>query len=107
MVGGNSEIEQEKKEASSRFGVPLDLVEEAEGFKTEFNGIYPDNMAPVAIFVDLTTQWRVGMNGITGLDYGALPAVLSIRQIKRDDRAEIFECLQVMERATLKKVRER
>jgi hypothetical protein len=82
-------------------------LQEAEDYRGANEGIYPDNMAPVAIFVDLTTQWRVGMNGITGLDYGALPAVLSIRQIKRDDRAEIFECLQVMERATLKKVRER
>lgn len=50
----------------------------------------------------MLTQWRVGPCGATGLDYAALPAVLNIRKVK--DREDVFECLQVMERAALKTI---
>lgn len=64
-------------------------------------------MQIVAIFTDMLTQWRVGANGATGLDYKSLPVVFSFRRIKAADRAEIFDGLQIMERAALKEMAER
>ena len=87
-------------------GIPKELAEESETFKHS-DGVYPDNWQSYQVFIDLLTQWRVGRSGITGLDYQALPVVLKIRGIKKRDRAEIFDCIQIMERAALKKVVER
>lgn len=47
------------------------------------------------------TQWRVGFNGPTGLDYAALPAVFDLMQISADDRAFIFQDLRVLESQAL------
>lgn len=52
----------------------------------------------------MLTQWRVGVNGVTGLDYAALPAVLDIRNVPVEDREDIFECVRVMEQAALKEI---
>jgi hypothetical protein len=87
-------------------GLPVELVEESETHKYS-DGVFPDNWQPYQIFVDLLTQWRVGPSGITGLDYQALPVVLKIRGIKKREHGEIFDCIQIMERAALKKVVER
>jgi hypothetical protein len=99
MSSGGSKEE----EASSRLGLPLDLIMEAEGIVGAKDGVYPDNWQTVSIFCDMSTQWRVGANGATGLDYAALPAVMSIRKVK--DRADVFDCLRVMERAALAEMR--
>lgn len=98
MSGGSKD-----QEASSRLGLPLELVQEAEGIAGAKDGIYPDNWLPVSIFCDMSTQWRVGMKGATGLDYAALPAVMSIRKVK--DRADVFDCIRIMERAALAEMR--
>lgn len=86
-------------ETASQFGLPVELIAESERFKGCEDGIYPDNWQAVNIFCDMSTQWRVGMGGATGLDYAALPAVLNIRRVK--NREDVFECLQIMERAIL------
>ncbi|WP_226892317.1 DUF1799 domain-containing protein [Proteus columbae] len=43
----------------------------------------------------MNTQWRVGMNGITGLDYTPLSQVMDLFDIK--DRATVFSVLRIME----------
>ena len=53
------------------------------------------------MFIAMSTQWRVGMSGATGLDYGALPGVLRMSGIARKDWAEVFEGVRVMEDAAL------
>jgi len=85
-------------------GIPAELIEEAEK-PEEFDGIYPDNFLSVSIFLDLLTQWRTGMSGVTGLDYNAIPAVLNLRKVKSKDREEVFECVKVMESAVLNRLR--
>ena len=100
-MSGDSKAE----DASSRLGLPMDLIQEAEGFVGGKDGVYPDNWLAVSVFCDMCTQWRVGMNGATGLDYGALPVVLSIRRVKLADREDVFECLRTMERAALAEMR--
>lgn len=60
---------------------------------------------PVALFIDLMTQWRMGMAGPVGLDYTAIPAVMDLRDIPREERSELFDDLRVMESAALEQLR--
>lgn len=53
----------------------------------------------------MTTQWRVGMAGVTGLDYSALTIVLRISRIPRSEWRDIFDCVRIMEDAALATVR--
>jgi Phage related hypothetical protein (DUF1799) len=64
--------------------------------------IWPDVWAPLQIFIALSTQWRVGASGSTGLDYAAVPVVLRMRRVSRDQWESIFNDLQVMESEALK-----
>ena len=50
------------------------------------------------------TQWRVGMSGATGLDYGVLPSVFDMYGIT--DQKEAFIDMQIMENEALKTMRE-
>lgn len=53
----------------------------------------------VEMFLRVQTQWRTTMNGVLGLDYGAL-AWLFMMYAVNDQRA-LLEDLQVMEAAAL------
>lgn len=64
--------------------------------------VWPDNALPVALFLELATQWRHGMNGITGLDYTAVVATLDEHGLEGDTRRDAFSGIKVMERAVLK-----
>lgn len=64
--------------------------------------VWPENWLPMQVFLSMRTQWRVGMGGPTGLDYGALPSVLDIQGVKRKERQEVFLAVQTMEQAALK-----
>jgi hypothetical protein len=78
-------------------------VEEASGPPVE---VWPDNIPTISVFIAMSTQWRVGMAGATGLDYGALPAVMRLTGISAADRAEVFEGVRTMEDAALTKMHE-
>lgn len=67
--------------------------------------VWPDNVAAVNLLIRMGTQWRVGMAGLIGLDYSALPAVLRLSGVPRSEWAELFEDLQVLEGAALEQVR--
>lgn len=54
------------------------------------------------MFIQLSTQWRVGFSAPTGLDYTALPAVLGILAIPRKQWPDLFEGIRTMEDAALK-----
>ena len=73
-------------------------VEEASGPPVE---VWPDNVSIVNVFTSMSTQWRVGMAGATGLDYNALPAVLRLLRVSRADQAEVFDGIRTMEAAAL------
>lgn len=47
-------------------------------------------------------QWRVGMGGPVGFDYAALPVVEKRVGVKKRDRREVFEAIQVMEDEALR-----
>lgn len=101
MGGGGEDV----TDASSRLGLPADLVKESEGFRYSEGGIYPDNMRSVNIFNDMMTQWNVGASGVTGLNYMALwNVIFRVRKVPVSDREDIFNDVQIMERAALNHV---
>ena len=61
--------------------------------------IFPENVEAVSMFDRMATQWRIGFNGRLGLDYSALPFLLTIYPV--NDPRQLFEDLQVMEVAVL------
>lgn len=63
--------------------------------------ILPDNLAAVNAFIAMTTQWRIGTAGATGLDYTALPIVFRLQQIPRNQHNDTFEAIRVMEAEAL------
>ncbi|GAB7082285.1 DUF1799 domain-containing protein [Megalodesulfovibrio paquesii] len=100
MAGGSGDNDPEKMAAqAAALGLPVELLAEADGYADV--DVYPDNWPALWIFKDLATQWRVGLAGATGLDYAALPAVLDLRGVPQAERADLFDCLQVLEAETL------
>jgi hypothetical protein len=77
-------------------------MEEAVGPPVE---VWPDNLAAVNVFIAMSTQWRVGMSGRTGLDYAALPAVLDLSDVPKAERADVFESLRTLEDAAMEQMR--
>lgn len=51
------------------------------------------------MFRSMSTQWRTGMGGITGLDYNVLPWLMKMEGI--DDEAAALNDVRIMERAAL------
>jgi hypothetical protein len=78
-------------------------VEEASGAAVE---VWPDNVLILNTFISMSTQWRVGPGGATGLDYNALPGVMRMIGIPAADRSDVFEGVRVMEDAALTLMRE-
>ncbi|MFK3815081.1 DUF1799 domain-containing protein [Pseudomonas sp. NPDC089407] len=64
--------------------------------------VWPENWPAFCVFEALTTQWRVGPGGASGLDYGAIPAVLDLVGIRKKERAGVFGDLRHMEGVILK-----
>jgi hypothetical protein len=61
--------------------------------------VWPENWEAMLMFGRIATQWRIGPNGRTGLDYTALSWLLSLYPVP--DPRQLFEDLQVMEAAIL------
>lgn len=54
-----------------------------------------------SVFEAMSTQWRTGMGGASGLDYAAIPAVMSLCGIRKKDRDDVFHDLRIMEAEAL------
>lgn len=67
--------------------------------------VWPDNSMPVNVFIALSTQWRVGMAGATGLDYNAVPSVMRLLGVPKKLRTSVFDDLRIMEDAALETMR--
>lgn len=88
-------------EEAASFGL---TVEEASGPPIE---VFEENLSTVNTFIALGTQWRVGPNGPTGMDYSAVLAVLQMNGTPRKAWREIFDGIRVMEDAALETIRAR
>ena len=68
--------------------------------------VWPDNHAAFILFNNLSTQWRIGMGGPTGLDYAAVYPLLDRAAKDPQEWDELFSDIQVMESAALKQIGE-
>ena len=69
----------------------------AEDFAQPPVAIWPDNQAAVELFISISTQWRTGPNGMTGLDYNVLFHCLDRRQLPNERYEQLFDDIRVME----------
>lgn len=88
-------------EECAAFGL---TVEEASGPPVD---VWPDNVAAANAFIAMSTQWRIGMSGATGLDYATVPTVLRLNGIPRPDWPDTFGAIRVLEDEALKTMREK
>jgi hypothetical protein len=61
--------------------------------------VWEENWPVVEMFLRAQTQWRTTMNGVLGLDYGALAWLLRLYEVT--DQRALLEDLQVMEAAAM------
>lgn len=68
--------------------------------------IWPENLLPMQVFQAMGTQWRMGFNGLVGLDYNVLPMMIKQLGVPKKERKRVFSDVMVMERAALRAMRE-
>nr|WP_281959181.1 DUF1799 domain-containing protein [Enterobacter mori] len=62
--------------------------------------VLPDVWPVFCLFQSLSTQWRTGFGGATGLDYNVLPWLMRVHGI--EDEATALNDIRIMERTALK-----
>jgi len=62
--------------------------------------IWPENWIPFLVFSEVSTQWRVGPGGATGLDYGPVKWVMDLMKVKK--KHEVLRAIRTMESSALK-----
>lgn len=67
--------------------------------------IWPENFESVDLFSQLSTQWRVGFNGKTGLDYNVLFRLLDEMNVSSAAWREFFADIRIMEAEALESMR--
>lgn len=65
----------------------------------------PENWPAVEMFLRCQTQWRTGVAGPIGLDYGAVEWLLRLYEV--EDPRSVLEDLQIMESAVLNLISKR
>ena len=63
--------------------------------------IWPENESAWLVFRQLHTQWRIGMSGATGLDYGAVRTHFELAGVSLRRQRAMWPGIQAMERAVL------
>jgi hypothetical protein len=63
--------------------------------------VLPDNWGAFVLFDAMSTQWRTGYGGRTGLDYSALPMVMNLLGFPKKNRNSLFQDVIVMETEAL------
>lgn len=73
-----------------------------EDYEAEDNiNLWPENWLSFIVFTGMSTQWRVGMSGVIGFDYSALKVVMKYKGVKKAQRKDVFNDIQVMEAEAL------
>jgi hypothetical protein len=67
--------------------------------------VLEENWPAVMLFLDLMTQWRMGMAGPVGIDYAVLPVVMDLRHVAITERSQMFDDIRIMESAALAAIR--
>lgn len=64
-------------------------------------GVWPENIRAVELFQFLRSQWRVGMCGPTGLDYGVMHQKMDRMRLSESEYDQLEADIQIMEGAAL------
>ena len=59
------------------------------------------------VAVRMESQLNVGMNGVVGMRYEALPVVLDVLQVPAGDRLDVFDGFRVVEGEIVRLVNEK
>lgn len=68
---------------------------------TSITEIWPENMLPFQVFNEISSQWRVGMNGPTALDQNFAFSYMDRMGLKYKKQLEVIRAIKVMESAAL------
>ncbi|WP_442965128.1 DUF1799 domain-containing protein [Pseudomonas sp. ESBL1] len=82
-------------EQLAALGLTLDDIEE------EVVEVWPDAWPAFLLFEAMSTQWRLGPGGPSGLDYSAIPSTAKMIGLKHRELSEAFNDLRVMENEAL------
>jgi hypothetical protein len=63
--------------------------------------VYPEAATALQIFELVQTQWRDGMNGITGRDYAAVIPVINLFTTHTDERILTLEMINALKTGCL------
>ena len=63
--------------------------------------VWPENMPAIQLFSSIATQWRVGMNGPSGLDYNVLFSRMDRMKLADQDYDWLFSDIRVIESEAL------
>ncbi|AZS78594.1 hypothetical protein ELS24_09150 [Achromobacter spanius] len=66
--------------------------------------IWPENEAAFMLFFALRSQWRMGMGGATGLDYGALSHKMDRMGLSPEQYEEMEDQVRVLEFSALEEI---
>ena len=77
------------------------MAAKLEAVQEDFE-VWDENWEAVMMFLRMQTQWNVSMNGLVGLNYQALETLIPLYHVK--EPVELFERVQVIERAALVKM---
>lgn len=72
-----------------------------EDFQEEAFEIWPENQESIALFSSLSTQWRMGYSGPTGLDYNVLFARMDRLNLDGEKYEQMFQDIRVIESEAL------
>jgi len=73
-----------------------------EDMPDEVVEVFPDNWDSFLTFDGMSTQWRTGAVGATGLDYNVIPLVAKSIGVRKKDLGSILQDIRVMESEALK-----
>lgn len=66
--------------------------------------VWPENWTPFEVFAEMGTQWRIGANGPTGLDYNVAFRLMDLQGFKNKKQLEVVRALRIMESAAIKQM---
>ena len=72
-----------------------------EDYANESIEIWPENQQAINLFTSISTQWRVGAGGPTGLDYNVLFTLMGLMDLSYERHVQLFEDIRVIESEAL------
>lgn len=84
-----------------------DIGVRPEDFPEPHVDLWPENESALQLFTRNCTQWRVGMGGPIGLDYGVIFHELDRAGIAGDDFDEMMASIRIIESTALEAINEK